>query len=182
MYLEFYGLKEKPFNATPDPKFLYLTRGIARRWRSSLRGAGHQGSSCSPSRSQGKDTQLQTLLQKLESNTDVASSAPTLPFERSSIPCWRITASARRDDLRAAAVAPESLLIERWRAGQKTELIIDEAQNWASTPSRSVCCRISRERTSCCISFSWPAGDDGEAQLPAAPAEAARCDARAIPR
>ena len=27
MYLEFYGLKEKPFNATPDPKFLYLTPG-----------------------------------------------------------------------------------------------------------------------------------------------------------
>ena len=27
MYLDFYGLKEKPFNATPDPKFLYLTPG-----------------------------------------------------------------------------------------------------------------------------------------------------------
>src|SRR2546425_10682369 len=27
MYLTFYGLKERPFNATPDPKFLYLTPG-----------------------------------------------------------------------------------------------------------------------------------------------------------
>src|SRR5439155_1723946 len=27
MYLSFYGLKEKPFNATPDPKFLCLTPG-----------------------------------------------------------------------------------------------------------------------------------------------------------
>ena len=27
MYLNFYGLKEKPFNATPDPKFLCLTPG-----------------------------------------------------------------------------------------------------------------------------------------------------------
>ena len=25
MYLTFYGLNEKPFNATPDPRFLYLT-------------------------------------------------------------------------------------------------------------------------------------------------------------
>ena len=27
MYLNFYGLAEKPFNATPDPRFLYLTSG-----------------------------------------------------------------------------------------------------------------------------------------------------------
>jgi len=27
MYLTFYGLKERPFNATPDPRFLYLTPG-----------------------------------------------------------------------------------------------------------------------------------------------------------
>ena len=27
MYLTFYGLNEKPFNTTPDPKFLYLTPG-----------------------------------------------------------------------------------------------------------------------------------------------------------
>jgi len=27
MYLTFYGLKEKPFNTTPEPKFLYLTPG-----------------------------------------------------------------------------------------------------------------------------------------------------------
>src|SRR5262249_22842964 len=26
MYLDFYGLLEKPFSTTPDPKFLYLTR------------------------------------------------------------------------------------------------------------------------------------------------------------
>ena len=27
MYLPFYGLKEKPFNTTPDPRFLFLTPG-----------------------------------------------------------------------------------------------------------------------------------------------------------
>ena len=27
MYLGFYGLTEKPFNMTPDPRFLYLTPG-----------------------------------------------------------------------------------------------------------------------------------------------------------
>ena len=27
MYLTFYGFKERPFNATPDPRFLYLTPG-----------------------------------------------------------------------------------------------------------------------------------------------------------
>lgn len=33
MYLTFYGLKEKPFNATPDPQFLYLTPGHRPRRR-----------------------------------------------------------------------------------------------------------------------------------------------------
>jgi len=27
MYLTFYGLTEKPFNATPDPRFLYMSPG-----------------------------------------------------------------------------------------------------------------------------------------------------------
>ena len=27
MYLKFFGLLEKPFNATPDPRFLYLSPG-----------------------------------------------------------------------------------------------------------------------------------------------------------
>ena len=27
MYLNFYGLNEKPFNSTPDPRFLYLSPG-----------------------------------------------------------------------------------------------------------------------------------------------------------
>src|SRR5256884_8713781 len=27
MYLTFYGLAERPFNATPDPKFLYMSPG-----------------------------------------------------------------------------------------------------------------------------------------------------------
>jgi general secretion pathway protein A len=27
MYLDFFGLKEMPFNITPDPRFLYFTNG-----------------------------------------------------------------------------------------------------------------------------------------------------------
>ncbi len=27
MYLKFFGLLEKPFNATPDPRFLYMSPG-----------------------------------------------------------------------------------------------------------------------------------------------------------
>ena len=27
MYLSFYGLAEKPFNPTPDPRFLYMSPG-----------------------------------------------------------------------------------------------------------------------------------------------------------
>src|SRR5256885_9728185 len=37
MYLTFYGLNEKPFNTTPDPKFLYLTPGHREADRKSTR-------------------------------------------------------------------------------------------------------------------------------------------------
>ena len=31
MYEGFFGLRERPFDLTPDPRFLFMTPGIARR-------------------------------------------------------------------------------------------------------------------------------------------------------
>ena len=51
MYLDFYGLSEKPFNTTPDPKFLYMSPGhreaLAQLLSESLNpvSRGHSGSS-----------------------------------------------------------------------------------------------------------------------------------------
>ena len=133
MYLDFYGLKEKPFNATPDPKFLYLTPGHREALAQLVYGVQeHKGFIVLTGEvGTGKTTLLQTLLQKLDSNTAVAFVFnSTLPFEdilEYVLEDYGIgkvgTSAAQR------LVALNHFLIERRRAGQNTVLIIDEAQN-----------------------------------------------------
>jgi general secretion pathway protein A len=133
MYLEFYGLKEKPFNATPDPKFLYLTPGHREALAQLIYGVReHKGFIVLTGEvGTGKTTLLQTLLQKLDSNTAVAFVFnSTLSFEdilEYVLEDYGIgkagTTAAQR------LVALSHFLIERRRAGQNTVLIIDEAQN-----------------------------------------------------
>jgi general secretion pathway protein A len=74
MYLNFYGLKEKPFNSTPDPKFLYLTPGHREALSQLLYGVGeHKGFIVLTGEvGTGKTTLLRTLLTRLDSNTAVA--------------------------------------------------------------------------------------------------------------
>src|SRR2546423_3622662 len=83
MYLDFYGLKEKPFNTTPDPKFLYLTPGHREALAQLVYGVReHKGFIVLTGEvGTGKTTLLQTLLQKLDANTAVAFVFnSTLPF------------------------------------------------------------------------------------------------------
>jgi general secretion pathway protein A len=133
MYLTFYGLKEKPFNATPDPKFLYLTPAHREALAQLIYGVqerkgfivltGEVGT--------GKTTLLHTLLRRLDGNTAVAFvTNSTLPFD--DVVAYMLedfgiskTGSSRVERL----VALNQFLIERRRAGQNTVLILDEAQN-----------------------------------------------------
>ena len=133
MYLTFYGMKEKPFNATPDPKFLYLTPGHREALAQLLYGVqeskgfgvltGEVGT--------GKTTLLQALRQRLDGTTAVAFVFnSTLPFdglleyvlEDFGIPRNASTQAQRLFSL-------NSFLIERRRLGQKALLIVDEAQH-----------------------------------------------------
>src|SRR5213593_898605 len=133
MYLSFYGLKEKPFNATPDPKFLCLTPGhrealaqlvySVQENRGFLVLTGEVGT--------GKTTLLQAFLQRLNGKAVVAYVLDsTLPFEGlleymleelgvptpASSPAQRLLALRR-------------FMLDRRRAGQTTVLVVDEAQN-----------------------------------------------------
>lgn len=83
MYLEFYGLKEKPFSHTPDPAFFYrskthreavafLKHGIGER-KGFLQFTGPVGS--------GKTTVMQTVLSQLDERVEVAYIVnPRAPF------------------------------------------------------------------------------------------------------
>ncbi|MGH7768482.1 MAG: ExeA family protein [Candidatus Binatia bacterium] len=133
MYLNFYGLKLKPFNPTPDPKFLYLTSSHREALAQILYGVqegkgfivltGEVGT--------GKTTLIQTLLRRLDERTEVAFIFNSkLPFEalvEYMLRDFGITDNLTSQSQRLFAL--NSFLIERRRAGQNTVLIIDEAQN-----------------------------------------------------
>ena len=132
MYLEFYGLKEKPFNATPDPKFLYLTPGHREALAQLVYGVEEQKGFLvlTGEVGTGKTTLIQTLLQKLDSNTSVAYVFnSSLTFDETleyALQDYGIKADGSRVQ---RLIALNNYLIERRRAGQNTVLILDEAQN-----------------------------------------------------
>ena len=133
MYLRFYGLKEKPFNPTPDPRFLYLTAahrealaqleyGVKER-RGFMVLIGEVGT--------GKTTLLRTLLDRLDSQTETAFVFNSMmSFDQ--ILAYIVEdfgIVGAKDSHAHRLVALNHFLIERVRRGLNTVLIIDEAQN-----------------------------------------------------
>ena len=135
MYLNFYMLDEKPFNTTPDPKFLFLTPAHREALAQLVYGVqenkgfivltGEVGT--------GKTTLLHTLRRRLDGNTPVAFVTNSLlPFDgvlEYMLEDFGIHAGGASSAQRLVAL--NQFLIERRRAGQTAILILDEAQNLA---------------------------------------------------
>jgi general secretion pathway protein A len=133
MYLTFYGLAEKPFNATPDPRFLYMTPGHREALAQLQYGVqerkgfivlvGQVGT--------GKTTLLHALWQRLESQSAMSFVVnSTLPFDgllEYVLADFGITKAGESRAQRLIAL--NHFLIARQRVGQNSVLIIDEAQN-----------------------------------------------------
>src|SRR3989442_3036849 len=133
MYLTFYGLEEMPFSASPDPKFLYLTPGhrealaqlvySVQENRGFLVMTGEVGT--------GKTPLLQTSLRQLNGEIAVAYVFnATLSFEdllEYVLDELGVPASASSPAQRLLAL--RRFMLDRRRAGQRTVLILDEAQN-----------------------------------------------------
>lgn len=134
MYESFYQLKEKPFNLTPDPKFIYFTEkhcealanlvyGIRER-KGFLVLSGEVGT--------GKTTLVHALLDTLD-RTGVLSAFIFNPILTSSeffeflLADLNLKADARSKS--QCLIKLNALLLERYRSGQMTVLIVDEAQN-----------------------------------------------------
>lgn len=133
MYLSFYGLNEKPFAPTPDPRFLYFTPGH-REALAHLTYAVQDNTGflvLTGEVGTGKTSLLKALLKQLDGSTAVAfivNSALSFDglleymLEEFGIP----TPGASRVQ---RLVALQRFLIERTRAGQNVALILDEAHH-----------------------------------------------------
>jgi general secretion pathway protein A len=133
MYREFFGLKERPFNVTSDPNFLFLSRvhkeafshllyGIKER-KGFLQITGEVGA--------GKTTLCRALLNKLDSNTKSAfifnSNLPELQLLQSIIEDYGLTVERRNKGSMLRQL--NNFLLEELSRNNNVILIIDEAQN-----------------------------------------------------
>jgi type II secretory pathway predicted ATPase ExeA len=137
MYLNFYGLTEKPFNATPDPRFLYISAahrnalaqlryGVEER-KGFIALTGRVGT--------GKTTLLQVLRQRLNAQTAVSFVAhSTLSFDGILEYVLDDLGIAKGEQTRAQRLmALNRFLVDHERTGHTAVLVLDEAQNLTPT-------------------------------------------------
>jgi general secretion pathway protein A len=133
MYENFYKLAAKPFNVTPDPRFLFLSESHKEALANLLYGVqerkgfilltGEVGT--------GKTTLLHTLLGRLEEDTKTAFIFNTRlgprDFFRYMFEEFGITSDQKTKS--ECLIALNHFLIDRLRKQKNTVLIVDEAQN-----------------------------------------------------
>jgi general secretion pathway protein A len=133
MYLKFFGLTDKPFELTPDPRFLFLTPGHREALAQLIYGIQEQKGFIlmTGEVGTGKTTLLRTAMQRMEGQADFAFvTNSTLPFDQ--LLQYALADFGVKDPRGTRAerlIALNHFLIEQRRAGRKTVLIIDEAQN-----------------------------------------------------
>jgi len=133
MYREFFGLKEKPFNVTSDPNFLFLSRvhkeafshllyGIKER-KGFLEITGEIGA--------GKTTLCRAILNQLDARTKSAfifnSNLPELQLLQSIIEDYGLLVERKNKGSMLRQL--NGFLLEELSRGNNVILIIDEAQN-----------------------------------------------------
>lgn len=132
MYQEFYGLKSRPFDLTPDPRFLLLT-GKHREALSTLQYAlsGHKGVALVVGEAgTGKTTLIHAALEQRADGLPLLLSNPALTrseFLEFLTEGFNLPAEAATSKTRCLS-ALTRVLKERHAAGSVAALIIDEAQ------------------------------------------------------
>jgi general secretion pathway protein A len=133
MYTEFYGLGEKPFSLTPDPRYLFLSASHREALAHVLYGIeqGEGFISVTGEVGTGKTTLCWTLLERLGRDTEVAFVFnPTLSGEEL-LRAVSVEFGLASEGLTRAKLGDQlnRFLLEQRRAGRRVLLIVDEAQN-----------------------------------------------------
>src|ERR1700678_1466793 len=136
MYLTFFGLAEKPFSITPDPRYLYLSTRHADALAHLLYGINESGGfiQLTGEVGTGKTTVVRTLLSRVPHHADVAVilNPRVTPVEFLLTICEELglaIAEAERDSVKSMVDALNRRLLAAHAEGRRIIVIVDEAQN-----------------------------------------------------
>jgi general secretion pathway protein A len=136
MYTSFFGLGEKPFAITPDPRYLYMSERHAEALAHLLYGINEAGGfiQLTGEVGTGKTTVVRTLLEQLPGHADVAVilNPRVTPLEFLLAICEELGVFVRDEDESSVKALVDILnkrLLEAHARGRRVVVIVDEAQN-----------------------------------------------------
>ena len=136
MYTSFFGLSEKPFAITPDPRYLYLSERHAEALAHLLYGINESGGfiQLTGEVGTGKTTVVRTLLSRVPHHADVAVilNPRVSPVEFLLTICEELglpIEAADRDSVKQMVDALNKRLLSAHAEGRRIIIIVDEAQN-----------------------------------------------------
>jgi general secretion pathway protein A len=138
MYLEYFGLAEKPFQITPDPRFLYMSRRHRDGFAHLLYGADEAGGFVllTGEVGTGKTTLCRSALESITDNVRVALilNPKQSPIELVASICDELQVVYPKNvtSLKALIDRLNLYLLKAYGQGQRIVVIIDEAQNLTS--------------------------------------------------
>ncbi|MGB5511105.1 MAG: AAA family ATPase [Woeseiaceae bacterium] len=136
MYTEFFGLREKPFSITPDPRYLFMSARHGEALAHLVYGVTESGGfiQLTGEVGTGKTTLVRTLLlNRMPNNADVAvvlnPQLSVLEFLATICEELHIDVTHNRGSIKAQTDALNRHLLDAHSEGRRTILIVDEAQN-----------------------------------------------------
>ena len=138
MYTSFFGLNEKPFSITPDPRYLFMSERHGEALAHLVYGVTESGGfvQLTGEVGTGKTTLVRTLLfNRMPDNADVAVVLnPQITVHEFLLTICEelgIAVPERQESIKALTDALNRHLLSAHAAGRRTILVVDEAQNLA---------------------------------------------------
>lgn len=136
MYTSFFGLNDKPFSITPDPRYLFMSSRHGEALAHLVYGVTESGGfmQLTGEVGTGKTTLVRTLLQnRLPANADVAvvlnPQLSALEFLQTIGEELGVPEPAEKNSIKAMIDALNHYLLKAHAEGRRTILVVDEAQN-----------------------------------------------------
>jgi len=135
MYTKFFGLNEKPFSITPDPRYLFMSERHGEGLAHLVYGVTESGGfiQLTGEVGTGKTTLVRTLLGKLPDEVDIAlilnPQLTVLEFLQLICQELAVTLPDDKNSTMALVEALNRYLLDAHSRGRRTILMVDEAQN-----------------------------------------------------